>query len=185
MVGLDHLEFSYHDENIAELGQSPADVELVVPRFILRERKEEIKYWDQQMELALAKLRLSGTEVKNDLTHTYFRLAPFFPTFQQPQGPTMSLDEAVLLLQRHERARQGRLRAKLMQEIRFVTHSYRGFQPKSHVWQMIDSLITGALISWPPMILVDGDIERVDDRSSSGVRRQLRLKRRRERQPRK
>ncbi len=30
----------------------------------------------------------------------------------------MSAEEAVLLLQRHERARQGRLRAKLMQEIR-------------------------------------------------------------------
>ena len=30
----------------------------------------------------------------------------------------MSIDEAVLMLQRHERARQGRLRAKLMLEIR-------------------------------------------------------------------
>ena len=30
----------------------------------------------------------------------------------------MGTDEAVLMLQRHERARQGRLRAKLMLEIR-------------------------------------------------------------------
>ena len=30
----------------------------------------------------------------------------------------MSVEEALLILQRHERARQGRLRAKLMQDIR-------------------------------------------------------------------
>ncbi len=30
----------------------------------------------------------------------------------------MPLEEAVLLIQRHERARQGRLRAKLMKDIR-------------------------------------------------------------------
>ena len=30
----------------------------------------------------------------------------------------MSVDEALLILQRHERARQGRLRAKLMEDIR-------------------------------------------------------------------
>ncbi len=36
----------------------------------------------------------------------------------QALGAAMSPEEAVLLLQRHERARQGRLRAKLMQEIR-------------------------------------------------------------------
>ena len=30
----------------------------------------------------------------------------------------MGVDEAVMMLQRHERARQGRLRAKLMLEIR-------------------------------------------------------------------
>ena len=36
----------------------------------------------------------------------------------QSIGPEMSTDEAVLMLQRHERARQGRLRSKLMLEIR-------------------------------------------------------------------
>ena len=36
----------------------------------------------------------------------------------QSQGQHMSVDEALLILQRHERARQGRLRAKLMEDIR-------------------------------------------------------------------
>lgn len=36
----------------------------------------------------------------------------------QIKGSYVSYEEAILLLQRHERARQGRLRAKLMREIR-------------------------------------------------------------------
>ena len=36
----------------------------------------------------------------------------------QSIGPEMGVEEAVVMLQRHERARQGRLRAKLMLEIR-------------------------------------------------------------------
>ena len=35
----------------------------------------------------------------------------------------MTLEEAVVMLQKHERARQGRLRAKLMTEIRKQEHA--------------------------------------------------------------
>ena len=42
----------------------------------------------------------------------------FFIHFYKSIGPEMNVDDAVTMLQRHERARQGRLRAKLMLEIR-------------------------------------------------------------------
>ena len=41
-----------------------------------------------------------------------------FLFFLKSIGPEMNVDDAVTMLQRHERARQGRLRAKLMLEIR-------------------------------------------------------------------
>ena len=39
-------------------------------------------------------------------------------TGELDSGPKLTIDEATAMLQKHERARQGRLRAKLMQEIR-------------------------------------------------------------------
>jgi len=97
MVGLDFLEYSYHDESVADLKMSPFEAELVVPRFIRRDRKEQIDYWKAQMDAAVAKMDAEEAG---------------------PTGVIMTPEEAIALLQRHERARQGRLRAKLMQEIR-------------------------------------------------------------------
>jgi hypothetical protein len=62
---LDYLEFSYHDEAMAELGLTPEDTELSVPRYVLRDRAKEIAYWDDQMTEALAKMEQSELEVRS------------------------------------------------------------------------------------------------------------------------
>lgn len=56
LVSLDNLEFSYHDGVMAELGLTPSEVELIVPKFVITDRAENIKYWKDQMEMAKAKL---------------------------------------------------------------------------------------------------------------------------------
>ena len=61
------------------------------------DRADEIAYWEGQMTSATNKLRQSSTDTA---------------------GTQMSTEDAVGIIQRHERARQGRLRAKLMLEIR-------------------------------------------------------------------
>ncbi len=86
LVGLDNLEYSYHDGNICDLKMSPEEAELVVPRcwlncggggaqhflpphqlhgstigsflsrFILSDRQADIDYWDGQMKEARSKM---------------------------------------------------------------------------------------------------------------------------------
>lgn len=64
LVNLDHLEFSFHDETLAELGMSPSEMELLVPRFVVQERAKEIAYWEERMEEARDKLEQSEMEVR-------------------------------------------------------------------------------------------------------------------------
>ncbi|TRY75655.1 hypothetical protein TCAL_00505, partial [Tigriopus californicus] len=97
LVHLDNLEISYHDEAMMELSMSPNDAELIIPQFIVRDRQQEIAYWDDQMKQACEKME----------QHDF-----------GPKEPVITPEDAIALLQKHERARQGRLRAKLMGEIR-------------------------------------------------------------------
>ena len=63
LVNLDNLEYSYHDGTMAELGYNPAEVELIVPKFVITDRTESINYWAEQMELAKAKMKDTAQEV--------------------------------------------------------------------------------------------------------------------------
>ena len=63
LVNLDNLEYSYHDGTMAELGYNPAEVELIVPKFVITDRTESINYWAEQMELAKAKMKDTSQEV--------------------------------------------------------------------------------------------------------------------------
>ena len=107
---MDNLEYSYHDESMLELGINPSDLELIVPRFVIRDRARDIAYWAEKMDEATAKLEQSEME---------------------QQGAPLSPEEALLIIQRHERARQGRLRAKLMLEIRKQEASERAKSSKA------------------------------------------------------
>lgn len=97
LVQLDMMEFSYDDSVMAKLRLTPRDLELQVPRYIRRERAAEIAERERFVDELL--IRFGWLEV------------------EVPAEP-MGEREAVQLLQRHERARQGRLRAHFMQEIR-------------------------------------------------------------------
>jgi len=56
MVSLDNLEYSYHDQTMCEMGLTPSEVELTIPSYVLRDRADEIEYWDGQMKLAMQKM---------------------------------------------------------------------------------------------------------------------------------
>lgn len=57
----------------------------------------------------------------------------FFSTTKPINAPTMSLEEAVRVIQTAERARQGRLRAKLNRESRNMNWMYRTDDPGADV----------------------------------------------------
>ncbi len=61
---MDNLEYSYHDEAMAELGMTPSEAELIVPKFVITDRAKEIKYWAEQMEMAKSKMEQDGTDVR-------------------------------------------------------------------------------------------------------------------------
>lgn len=99
LVNIDLMEFSYNDAIVDRLKLTPIDTELKVPRYFLRERRQEIEYRNKTMHDILVKL---GWVEEN-------------PIFEQ-----ITEVEAIRLIQMHERARQGRLRAHFMKEIRML-----------------------------------------------------------------
>ena len=97
MVNLDFIEYSFIDDVLADMKITPNNVEIPIPAYFKRDRAEELAYWENIMKETLAKMG-----VKKEMDETRY----------------MDKDEAIKLLQIHERARQGRLRAKLMRDIR-------------------------------------------------------------------
>ena len=63
LVNLDNLEYSYHDGTMAELGFSPSEVELIVPKFVITDKIDHINYWKEQMTLAKSKMKDGSAEV--------------------------------------------------------------------------------------------------------------------------
>ena len=56
LVNIDNLEYTFHDETLVEIGVSPDEAELPIPKFIVHDREKEILYWEEQMTRARAKL---------------------------------------------------------------------------------------------------------------------------------
>ena len=77
MVSLDNLEYSYHDSNMAEIGITPAEVELTIPSFVISDRAEQIAYWEHQMNLATAKLQQASGDVINYIVLKFIRFLLF------------------------------------------------------------------------------------------------------------
>ncbi|XP_029930624.1 dynein regulatory complex protein 11 isoform X2 [Myripristis murdjan] len=98
MVELEMSEFHYFDDVLQDLKMTPEDLEIPIPRYFLREKMHVLKERQRMLAHILAKGGLIEQE----------------PVFIQ----TMHLEEAVRILQVCERARQGRLRAQFMKEIR-------------------------------------------------------------------
>ncbi|XP_055696973.1 dynein regulatory complex protein 11 [Phlebotomus papatasi] len=99
LVNIDIMEFSYNDEVIERLGLTPLDIEIRVPRYFRREREKELAQRRETMDEILKKLGCLDEEEEEE---------------------KMTELEAIRVIQMHERARQGRLRAQFMKEIRLL-----------------------------------------------------------------
>lgn len=105
LVNLDISEFSYFDQVLLNMKLLPHEVEVNVPKYYRREREEELRERKATMEDILRKLG-------------------FFEE-GETQVP-MTESQAIRLIQIHERARQGRIRAQFMKEIRLLKEKGRG-----------------------------------------------------------
>lgn len=97
LVEADLSEWTHCGDVLANLNITPDQSELKVPSCYRNDRKEELDYQKNLINNVLAKLGfLEKPETKLPLTE----------------------QQAILIVQVHERARQGRLRAQFMREIR-------------------------------------------------------------------
>ncbi|KAK5643004.1 hypothetical protein RI129_009171 [Pyrocoelia pectoralis] len=97
LVEADLCEWSHCGDVIASLRLNPLNCDLKIPRYFLSERREELEYRKQTIDGILNKFGyLEKIQTKVPLTE----------------------HKAILIIQIHERARQGRLRAQFMKEIR-------------------------------------------------------------------
>ncbi|KAL5266277.1 hypothetical protein ACHWQZ_G003637 [Mnemiopsis leidyi] len=99
MVNLEFSEYHFFDDVLSDMKLTPADIEIPVPRYFTQDNEKDIKDRMKLMAETLAKYRLDETSDKKEEIK-------------------MSLEEAIKIIQVHERARQGCLRAKFMREIR-------------------------------------------------------------------
>uniref|UniRef100_A0A1B0CRU6 Putative aaa+-type atpase n=1 Tax=Lutzomyia longipalpis TaxID=7200 RepID=A0A1B0CRU6_LUTLO len=99
LVNIDIMEFSYNDEVIERLGLTPLDIEIKVPRYFRREREKELAARRETMDEILKKMGFLDEQIEEE---------------------KMTELEAIRVIQMHERARQGRLRAQFMKEIRLL-----------------------------------------------------------------
>lgn len=97
LVEADLSEWTHCGDVLEHLKLTPEQSELKVPSCFRNERRKELEYQKNLIESVLGKLGfLDKAEIK----------------------PPMSEQQAILIIQVHERARQGRLRAQFMREIR-------------------------------------------------------------------
>lgn len=97
LVKIDLTEFSYNDDIMMKLKLTPFDLETQIPKYFLREREFELALRNKTMDDILKRIGVMEEEIPVE------RLTEL---------------EAIRIIQMHERARQGRLRAQFMKEIR-------------------------------------------------------------------
>ncbi|XP_021561947.1 IQ and AAA domain-containing protein 1-like [Carlito syrichta] len=97
LVRADLCETHYLDHVLQDLKLTPADLEVSIPKYFLLEQSSAVR----ERGVMLAEI-LSRME----------------PVFSKESAPGMHRTEAIILVQKAERARQGRLRATFMREIR-------------------------------------------------------------------
>ena len=99
LVHIDMMEFSYNDEVVEKLGLTPLDMELKVPKYFRRDKEELIQDRRRFIDDILKKIGALDEEV-----------------VEQP----LTELEAIRIIQMHERARQGRIRAQFMKELKIL-----------------------------------------------------------------
>ncbi|XP_076159046.1 dynein regulatory complex protein 11 isoform X2 [Alosa pseudoharengus] len=102
MVELEFSEFHYFDDMLQDLKMTPSDLEVPIPRYFVREKLRVLK----ERERMLAHILAKGGHLEQH------------ESVCGVAARGMSVEEAVQLIQVSERARQGRLRARFMRDIR-------------------------------------------------------------------
>lgn len=109
LVEADLCEWTHVGDVIDTLRLDPCECEIQIPTCFRNERKEELIYRKTMIEEVLGKLGfLEKAEVKKPLTSK----------------------QAILIIQIHERARQGRLRSQFMKEIRGMKEKQKPVVPE-------------------------------------------------------
>lgn len=159
LVQIELNHFTLLDDILADVKLTPDDIEIPTPAFFRRENLKQLKERERVLDDYDAQTldpRLKDPE---------------------PEPEKMSLEQAIQIIQIHERARQGRLRAKFMQDIRaqeererrarenpnhvklkpdqaaIVLQKYiRGWAVRKRVWTEVkeDSLFIGMEMPDPP-----------------------------------
>ncbi|XP_026465095.1 IQ and AAA domain-containing protein 1-like [Ctenocephalides felis] len=120
LVNADISETGHVDDRLSRMNATPQDAESNIPRYVRRDRAKQIAEQKNTMDQILKGLGyIDGDE---DL-------------------PPMTELEAIRIIQTHERARQGRIRAQFMREIRILKE--KGKQDESKERQ--DTALLAAL----------------------------------------
>ncbi|XP_050664581.1 IQ and AAA domain-containing protein 1-like [Leptidea sinapis] len=105
LVELNLSDYTYDDdEALKKLGVTPMNAEPCIPQYFLRDREKEL---GDRRQFILDILKKLGYE----------------PT--KPTPLVLNEQQAVIIIQSHERARQGRLRGQFMKEIRLLKEKGR------------------------------------------------------------
>ncbi|XP_032521307.2 IQ and AAA domain-containing protein 1-like [Danaus plexippus] len=105
LVELHLSDFTFDDDEVLQkLSLTPLEAEPCVPQYFVREREEHIK---KRREFIIETLRKLGYEPP------------------KPKPLVLTEQQAVIIIQSHERARQGRLRGQFMKEIRLLKEKGR------------------------------------------------------------
>ncbi|TNN89362.1 IQ and AAA domain-containing protein 1-like [Liparis tanakae] len=110
MVEKEFSEYHYMDDVLHDLKLTPTDLEIPIPRYFISERSKELQ--ERKAMLAEILKMVVVTESPEPLTTKH-----------------MSQEEAIKIIQVVERARQGRLRAKLKEESRRMNRMQRTKDP--------------------------------------------------------
>lgn len=97
MIGLELSEYHFYDDVLQDLKLTPNDIELPIPKYFVLEKVEAFA----EKEKLLSDI-LSHMEPKESQDRTEIK---------------MSIEEAIRLIQTHERARQGRARAAMYKSL--------------------------------------------------------------------
>ncbi|XP_023615347.1 IQ and AAA domain-containing protein 1 isoform X2 [Myotis lucifugus] len=117
MVELELTEFHYFDDILQDLKLAPQQLDIPIPKYFLKEKLEVIKGREKILAQILADTGLDIQEMRLSIK-------------------TISLEQAVKLIQIAERARQGRLRALFMKQI--FLQEFRARQAKVPGEKMAD-----------------------------------------------
>uniref|UniRef100_A0A8C3B0C0 Zgc:153738 n=1 Tax=Cyclopterus lumpus TaxID=8103 RepID=A0A8C3B0C0_CYCLU len=110
MVEKEFSEYHYMDDVLHDLKLTPTDLEIPIPRYFISDRSKELQ--ERKAMLTEILKMVSVTESPEPLT-----------------TKDMSQEEAIKIIQVAERARQGRVRAKLKEESRKLNRMQRTKDP--------------------------------------------------------